>query len=139
MSGLPLRPNCYVHFTKGSIISNLTNVQLPWAPGKHWHLVKPSWEPHGHYFFLKVHIFSDGSAEGIFFFFLKILCNVIHVGEHCHVYVAWALIILKESVTEAGVSQCLQYRHRGPDNSLWLWEVLCVSGGVSSARAFPAW
>jgi hypothetical protein len=69
----------------------ILQMQLPCAPGRHWHRVKPSWEPDGHYFFSKVHIFSDGSAEGIFL--KKILCNAIRITKH--IYVARDLIILK--------------------------------------------
>lgn len=107
VSGLPLRPNCRVHFAKGPVISSLTNAQLLWVPGKHWYLVKPSRVPHGHYFFLKAHIFSDSSAEGIFFF----SAMSFMLGGHCRVYVAWDLILLKERLSwrlEGDVSWCLQ-------------------------------
>lgn len=108
MSGLPLRPNCGVHFTTEPIISDLTNVQLPWAPaGKHWHSVKPSWEPEGHYFFSKVHIFERALQRGFFFL---ILCNSIPMSKRCHIYVGMDSAYFEgRSVSEAGVSQPLQY------------------------------
>lgn len=108
MSGLPLRPNCGVHFTTEPIISDLTNVQLPWAPAsKHWRSVKPSWEPEGHYFFSKVHIFQRALQRG-FFFFNSLQFHSYEQTLPCLCGMESAYFE-GGSVSEAGVSQPLQY------------------------------